>query len=223
MIVLGIETSTGVGSVALTRDGTILGEVTLNQPRNHSAQLIPAIEALLKLLGLDLEGLDGISVGLGPGSFTGLRVGLSAAKGLALALDKPLVGVPSPDALARDFPAEGLLCILLDAKRGLLYMGLYRDGKRIGPLRVVSPSEVLEVLKGKEVTLVGDGAILYRGVFEDVPGVKIHPQPVYPSAKVVALLGEEKLKGGQRNDLSGLIPLYLRPPDAELKKKKGRD
>ena len=223
MIVLGIETSTEVGSVALIKDKVVLGEITLNQPRNHSAQLIPAIGALLSLLGVDLEDLEGISVGLGPGSFTGLRVGLSTAKGLALALGKPLVGIPSPDALARNFPVEGLLCILMDAKRGLLYMGLYRDGERIGPLRAVSPLGALEALRGKKVTLVGDGVRLYPEVFEDVPGFRIYPPPVHPSAAAVALLGEERLRHGQPDDLSGLTPLYLRPPDAELKEEKRGD
>lgn len=223
MTVLGIETSGAVGSVAVVKEGWCLGEVVIGRPKEHSLRLLAAIDALLGLLGLKGEDLEGISVGLGPGSFTGLRVGLSAAKGLAMALDLPLVGIPSYDALAMQIPIEGLLVILGDAKGGLLYMGLYEDGEPLAPLEATDPKGVLEALRGKGGTIVGDAVSLYPELREGLRRFRFLTGPFHPRASTVALMGERRLSRGERDDLPSLTPLYLRPSDAELaKEKKGR-
>jgi tRNA threonylcarbamoyl adenosine modification protein YeaZ len=220
MKVLGIETSTDQGSVALVEDEKILGELLWNLPRSHSQKLIPSIEALLRIVGIDLKEIEAICVGLGPGSFTGLRVGLSVAKGLAFTLGAKIVGIPSFDALAWDFKESDSLCILSDAKRGLLFFGFYQKGKRIGDLKALRPEEVLSFLKDKKkVTLMGDGAFLYRSMFEK-EDLLIYPTPVYPKASSLALLGLRKILLYGEDELSSLSPLYLIAP--ALKEKGGQ-
>jgi len=220
MICLGIETSGDVGSVALVREGRCLGEVVIAKPREHSSKLLPALDALLGLLGMGVEDLEGIAVGLGPGSFTGLRVGLSAAQGLALALDLPLVGISSYDALARQVPVEGLPAILGDAKRGLIYVGLYEDGSPLDPLRVMDPQGVLEALRGKRGILLGEAVALYPEILRRLDGFRVLEGEFFPRASTVALMGEGRLSRGERDDLASLVPLYLRPSDAELEKER---
>lgn len=220
MICLGMETSGDVGSVAVVREGRCLGEVVIGRPREHSRKLLPALHALLDLLELEPGDLEGIAVGLGPGSFTGLRVGLSAAKGLALALDVPIVGIPSYDALAAQVDVGGLLAILGDAKRGLVYMGLYRDGVPLAPLRVLDPQGVVEALEGKRGVLLGDAVGLYPELLSRLEGFRVLRGQPFPRASTVALLGEKRILQGQGDDLASLVPLYLRPSDAELEKEK---
>jgi len=219
MRVLGIETSTDTGGVAIVEDGTLRAEWSLNLPRSHSLRLLPALKALLEALGLEPQALDGIAVGIGPGSFTGLRIGLSVAKGLAMALERPLAGVPSLDALALGIPSRGLpVYALIDAKRGELFGALYRGGRREGPFEVLSPASVIERIRGGEFLLVGEGALLYREEFEGIEGVEIAPPPCHhPRASAVAFLGWKRLREGKGDDLNSLVPLYIRPSDAELK------
>lgn len=217
MKVLGIETSTDIGGVALVEDGVLRGEWTWNLPRSHSLRLIPAIEGLLSVTGWPPEELEAIAVGIGPGSFTGLRIGLATAKGLALALGRPVVGIMSLDAIIYGLPSPDYLCTLVDAKRGELFVAFYRRGERVGPPEVLTPEGVVSKLREKPALLVGEGALLYRDLFEDIPGVEVFPQPLYPRASAVALLGAKRLQQGQRDDPTSLVPLYLRPSDAELK------
>jgi len=220
MKVLGIETSTDQGSVALLEDGRLLGEFLWNLPRSHSQKLILSIEALLRILGIELKEIEAICVGLGPGSFTGLRIGLSVAKGLAFSLGAKIVGISSFDALALDFTKKDRLCILSDAKRNLLFCGLYEKGKRIGDLKALLPEEVLNLLKDKRnTTLLGDGALLYRHIFEK-EGFTIDSTSAYPRASRVALLGFKKILLHGEDHLSSLSPLYLIAP--ALKEKGGQ-
>lgn len=197
-----------------------MGEVVIGRPREHSRKLLPALDALLGLLELEPRDLEGIAVGLGPGSFTGLRVGLSAAKGLALALGIPIVGIPSYDALAAQVAVEGVLAILGDAKRGLVYLGLYRDGVPLAPLRVLEPQKVVEALEGEEGVLLGDAVGLYGELLSRLGGFRVLEGDFFPRASTVALMGERRLLQGKVDDLATLTPLYLRPSDAELEKGK---
>ncbi len=217
MRVLGIETSTDMGGVALVEDGVLRAEWTWNLPRGHSVRLIPAVEAVLKGLDWRVEDLDGVAVGVGPGSFTGLRIGLATAKGFALALGKPIVGIPSLDAMVYGLPSSRPLCAITDAKRGELFVAFYHDGNRVRPYQVLTPERVAERLLQAPYLIVGEGALLYREVFEGIPGVEVFPFLLYPKASSVALLGEERLRRGEEDDLSSIVPLYLRPSDAELK------
>jgi len=225
MRVLGIETSTGVEGVAVVEGERLLGEWTLSLPQSHSVRLLPSIDGLLKSLGMRIADVEGVAVSIGPGSFTGLRIGLSTAKGLCLSLGKPLVGVPTLQALALPFsPSPYLLCPLIDARRGelffSLYQGLGKGLKELLPPQVLPPEEVLRRVRGEEVILVGDGALLHKEFFMKELGPKAHfpPPPFHhPRASAVAFLGLSRLREGQEDDLLTLTPLYGRPSDAELK------
>lgn len=225
MRVLGIETSTGVEGVAVVERGRLLGEWTLNLPQSHSIRLLPSIDGLLRALGMGIEEVDGIAVSIGPGSFTGLRIGLSTAKGLSMSLGKPLLGVPTLKALALPFSSwPYLLCPLIDARRGELYVALYRSrGDELDEVlspQVLPPEEVVERLRGEGALLVGDGALLYKDLFLKELGDRAYfpPPPLHhPRASAVAFLGEGRLLRGERDDLLTLTPLYVRPSDAELK------
>ena len=127
MRVLGIESSSLVASVALVTDDILTGEYTANFKKTHSQTLLPMLDELAKLLELDLNTVDAIAVAGGPGSFTGLRIGAATAKGLGLALKKPLIHVPTVDALAYNmWGASGLICPIMDARRRQVYTGLYQ-------------------------------------------------------------------------------------------------
>lgn len=210
MKVLAVETSTEIGGIALAEDEVLLGEITLYLQGKFSEGLVGALKWLLEATSVQLDEIEGIAVGLGPGSFTGLRVGLAFAKGLAFSLKKPLVGVPSMDAMAFGIEKKGLICCLLDAKKGELYVALFKDGKPLGPVALLKPKEVLELLKGeKEVLLLGNALNRFKE-FLELPQVQTLPFKVYPRPEAVAFLGMKKLKKGEKDDLYSLSPLYIR-------------
>ena len=127
MNILGIESSSLVASVAVATEDVVIGEYTVNLKKTHSQTLLPMIDAMMTLLEMDIKEIDAIAVSGGPGSFTGLRIGSATAKGLGLALKKPLIHVPTVDAMAYGlYRAKALICPLMDARRNQVYTGLYR-------------------------------------------------------------------------------------------------
>ena len=127
MKILGIDSSGLVASVAIVENDVLLSEYTVNHKKTHSQTLLPMLDEIVKMLELDLEQIDGIAVAAGPGSFTGLRIGAATAKGLGLALKKPLISVPTVDALAYNlYGAQGVVCPIMDARRSQVYTGIYR-------------------------------------------------------------------------------------------------
>ena len=130
MRILGVDTSTSCGSLGLIDEDGVIAEYALFREETHSARLVPAIQALLREARININEIDGMAISLGPGSFTGLRVGLSAVKGLALATEKLVVGIPTLDALASNLPfTPYLICPILDARKGEVYTALYKDGE----------------------------------------------------------------------------------------------
>ena len=128
--ILAIESSGLVASAAIATETTLLAEYTVNFKKTHSQTLLPMVEEIVSMLGIDLKELDAIAVAQGPGSFTGLRIGCATAKGLGLALDKPIIPVPTTQGIAVNiYGTEGILCPLMDAKRNQVYTGLYRYNK----------------------------------------------------------------------------------------------
>lgn len=167
-LLLTLDTSTPAGSVALSRGETLLAEIFLNLRSTHTDRLLLTVRQLLADTGCALEELDGFGVVLGPGSFTGLRVGVATVKGLALAMAKPVFGVSSLAALAVQVPCAHLpLCALLDARKKEVYAGLFeRSGAlpvALGGERVLSPERLCDQLRG-EVLFVGDGSVAYRSL-----------------------------------------------------------
>ncbi len=224
MKVLGIDTSTSCGSIGLIDDGKVISEYLLDCPETHSERLLRGIDFILKDAHLSIKEIDGWAVSIGPGSFTGLRIGISTIKGLALATQKPVAGVSTLDVLAFQVsPTPYLICPIMDARRGEIYTAFYRYDenslKRVSIYRVLKPEELVHQIKEKTL-LVGDGIKNYGQYFQSVlPSFVLYPPiPLHlPHGSSLALLGFECLRKGESLDLASFTPLYIRPSDAELK------
>jgi tRNA threonylcarbamoyladenosine biosynthesis protein TsaB len=224
MKVLGIDTSTMTAAVGLVHDDELLVEVKFDVKVTYSEVLMPTIDMALKTVGLGPGDLDGFAVSIGPGSFTGLRIGLSTVKGLCFAAGKPLAAVPSLDALA----SQSLFCRyqvvpLLDAKKNEVYAAIYDTAggelNRKSDFWAVGIEDLSRKIT-QESLFVGPGAKLYRKELVDLLGQKAYfatGVQSTPSGVSVARLGAVKLMAGQTENLSQLEPLYLRQSEAELK------
>ena len=164
MKILGLDSSGIVASVAVVEDDILVAEYTVNYKKTHSQTLLPMLDEIAKMTELDLNTIDAIAVAAGPGSFTGLRIGSATAKGLGLALKKPLVAVPTVEGLAYNlYDTQGLICPIMDARRNQVYTGIYEfcDGKLqiLENQMAVSVTEIAEKLNalGREVIFLGDG------------------------------------------------------------------
>lgn len=224
MLVLGLDSATQVAGVALIDGNRLVAELFFNTRKNHSQRLLPLIAALLREAGFKLADLDGLAVALGPGSFTGLRIGLATVKGLAHAAQKPVAGIPTLDGLAWNaWEVPGLVCPVLYARRQEVYTALYRwqEGElcRLTPYQALDPYSLVDLLKSytMPVYFLGDGVIPYWEVWQQL-GTRARFLPstsTLPRAAQIARLGRERLLAGKEDDLFQLKPLYLRPSPAE--------
>lgn len=224
MRILALETSTRAGGVALLDGDQLLAEYSLCVPTTHSERLMATVDRLLGDCGWSVEALEGVAVSIGPGSFTGLRIGVSTAKGLALALGVPLAGVPTLDALAATVPfAADPVCPILDAKKGEVYASLFhwaaggmvRDWEYLA----LTPEDLCARLRGP-VIFVGDGVAAFGGILSRALGERARLAPPgrrLPSAACVAQLGHRRLRSGETVEPARLTPLYIRPSEAELR------
>ncbi len=213
------------GSVALVDNGRCLAEYSLDVTTTHSQRLLKQIELIRADVGVEWPELAGLAVSLGPGSFTGLRIGLSVAKGLALAVGLPLLGVSTLDGLARQVVAlpGTKVCALLDARKQEVYASLYECGENGLPVRtgedlVLRPELLAEQLVGS-IILVGDGAVAYREIFQAKLGeaaIFAPPTSHFPRAATIGLLGEELLARGELLDPVTSVPIYVRASEAEI-------
>ena len=225
MKLLAIESSGQVAGAAVLQDNQILAELTLNNKMTHSQTLLPMIAQLQELLDLDLDTLDAIAVSKGPGSFTGLRIGAATAKGLGLALEKPIIAVPTVDALAFNLAGtKGLICPLMNARRNQTYTGIYRfSGTETEILReqcCVSLAEILADLnlRGEEVTFLGDGVSVFREQIEEVctvPHMYAASHLSLQRAGALAVLAAQYFARGETVSADDFAPSYLRLPQAE--------
>lgn len=225
MKVLGIDTSTSCGSVGLIDDESIISEYLLNIPVTHSERLLGAIELILKEARFAIGDLDGWALSLGPGSFTGLRIGVSTVKGLAFATQKPVAGVSTLDVLAHQIsPTPYLICPILDARKGEVYTAFYRyeegnDLKRQSAYQAIKPEELIKKIQERTI-FIGDGVRTYGEYLRNsLASLAISPPPPLnlPHGSVVAKLGLEILRKGECLDLATFTPLYVRPSEAEMK------
>ena len=223
MKILALETSAKDVSAAVSEDGKILASGYQDTGLTHSRTLMPIVEHILKNTDLTVADMDIIAAAVGPGSFTGIRIGVAAAKGLACASQKPVVGVSTLAAMARNVAfADGLVVCAMDARRQQVYNALFeaKDGRltRLTEDRAISLADLAEELKASPLprTIVGDGAQLCFRYMEDagVPCRLAPPHLVMQNAMSVALAAEEEALAGRLTDAQGLLPVYLRPPQA---------
>ncbi len=223
MLILGIETSTKTCSVALVNGKKLRDEISLPLGLSHSERVIPLIDEILKKNGTAIREMDGIAVSVGPGSFTGIRVGLSSARGLAQSLNIPLVGIPSLDGLAFGMETAGeLVSPMIDALRGEIYTALYKERKRLTPHQLIGIEDWLKILKDKEETILflGEAVDLYENLIKDFLKKKakiVKKERRYVSAARVAELGLKKLVCGEGKKYDEVFPLYIRRAEAEVK------
>lgn len=227
--ILALETATMCGSVAVMADEICVAEYSLVSQQTHSRRLLSGIDRLLVDAEISWRDIDAIAVSLGPGSFTGLRIGLSTAKGLAFATGKPLIGVGTLDGLAAQFfKAAGLICPVLDARKKEVYAALYRASEsgvceRQSDYLVLSPENLCRRID-EPVLFVGDGALLYKEKFTDQLGGRALFAPggcCYPRAAAIGMLAVSMWKEQEFLDPAEVVPLYVRPSEAELLFAKG--
>lgn len=224
MIVLGIDTATSVSSVALgTREGPLGGRM-LARGRGHVEFLMPSILSLCEEAGTSLRHLGGIAVDVGPGLFTGMRVGIATAKTLAQTLTVPLIGVASLDLLAFGVRySPKLLCPCVDARRGEVFTAFYRavpgGVERESEYASVTPQDLAAdiIARGEHVLLVGDGGPAYRSFFEHLDEIEIASPARYPAAELLVELAIPRLEREDFIAPERLEPLYVRRSDAEIK------
>lgn len=224
-LILAIETATGCGSVALTlggvKQGYLLAEMT-NQPRiTHARRLLGSVEWIMQNSGAKWQEIDAVAVSLGPGSFTGLRIGLAAAKGIAMAAGLPLVGVPTLDALALQVaPTTKPLCCVLDARKKELYAGWYRytngSVQVIQSAYAVAPDALLDGLQ-EPVIMSGPGIASYAELFASHPLVElVSTVQNTPRAASIGFLGAALFERGELPEPAEIVPLYVRASEAEI-------
>lgn len=225
MKVLAIDSSGLVATAAVVEDDNMLAEYTVNYKKTHSQTLLPMIAEIGKMIELDLAGLDAVAVAAGPGSFTGLRIGSATAKGLGLALDKPLVEVPTLEGLAYNlWGTDRLICPMMDARRGQVYTGIYYfEGNLLQTVReqeAVSVEELAERINGlgRETIFLGDGVPVYREKLSCLLKVPYSFAPAHMNkqrAGAVGALALQYLKEGRTVTARDHRPDYLRLSQAE--------
>jgi len=247
MKLIGIDSSGLVASVAIMEENKLVAEYTVNNKKTHSQTLLPMLEEIVKNAGLDMSEIDAIAIAAGPGSFTGLRIGAATAKGLGLALKKPIVPVSTVDALAYNlYGTDALVCPIMDARRNQVYTGVYEfvkanraDGENgenpacmhqtcdmnvIKEACAVPIEEIAEFINksNREVIFLGDGVPVFA---EQLKGLMKVPYSFAPAhlalqkAGCVAGLGMEKFKAGFYEDAAAHSPEYLRLSQAERERK----
>ena len=226
MKLAAIESSSLVASVALLEDDVLVAEYTTCYQKTHSQTLLPMMEQIFAMTGAQPESLDCIAISSGPGSFTGLRIGSATAKGLGLALDIPLVEVPTLDAMAYQlYGNRDLICPMMDARRGQVYTGVYtftEDGSFVcvKEARAVAAEEILQLLqeKGQKVIFLGDGVPVHKELIEKSLTIPFSFAPAFcmrQRAAAVAQLGAKYYREGLAISSDQHAPKYYRMSQAE--------
>lgn len=240
MKILSLDSSGLVASVAILEDDTLIAEYTLNHKKTHSQTLLPMIDEIFQMTGIDKKSIDAIAIAAGPGSFTGLRIGAATAKGLGQALNIPIIRVPTVDAYAYNFYGNEytLICPLMDARRSQVYTGLYTfQGEHFICLReqcAIAVEEIIEDInsRGKSVIFLGDGVPVNREYIEKNVKVPYTFAPAHLSRQRAGAVGALALKYVDDNNFPNIrketaaehVPDYLRLSQAEremLEKKQG--
>lgn len=222
MKILAVDTAAKTCSTAIVCGDAVLAETVLDRGKTHTRVLMKIIHDMFSAVGMRTSDIDGFAVTIGPGSFTGLRIGLSTVKGLAFAARKPIAGISTLDALAAPFAdAADLVCAMIDARRGEVYTALYRrTSSRLiieRPARAASPEQAIADVSGPAL-FVGDGALVYQDcIVAELGENAIFAGPGHHviRASAVGKLGMERITAGETVDALTLIPVYLRGSDAK--------
>ncbi len=222
MKVVGIETSGSIGSVAVCDGNKVVGRHTFGKASNHGKEIVSSLETVFNEVKWKPEDIDLIAVSIGPGSYTGLRIGVTCAKTLAYGLGKPVIDVPTLDVLAGNIKDDVKhICPVIDAKRKRVYACIYSrnnsKNKRTTDFLIITPDELKDILP--ESTLIfGDGVAPYKEIFAQMKVTIIEDEkPGIAEAVDVARLGLERYEQGERCEINELVPLYLRKSEAEEK------
>lgn len=222
MLILALDSSAAPASAALLEDGKILSEFYINTKQTHSQTLMPMVESVLKLTNKTLDDVTCMAVSAGPGSFTGVRIGVSCVKGLSMTRNIPCAGVSTLRAVAENArQLTGIVCAVMDARCGQVYNALFRaEGGTLTRLcddRALPIAELLEECKTftEKIYLVGDGAELCYKTFAAIRAELLQPQLRFQRASGVAMAAQEMVENGQTVTPDALMPIYLRLPQAE--------
>lgn len=225
MRILALDSSAVSASVAVVEDQTLLGEGFVNTRLTHSQTLMPMVQQVLTCAQIPLDTIDVFAVTVGPGSFTGVRIGTSCIQGMAMAQGKPCVGVSTLEAIAYNLAdLEGILCAVMDARRQQVYHACFENCggvfTRLTPDRALAIDALAEECRtyGKPIYLAGDGAVLCYGsaAFQKLPDVRLPTEPLrFQRGYGVAQAALESLRRTPAVDAGELVPVYLRPPQAE--------
>ncbi len=237
MKIIALDSSGLVASVAIVEDDNLIAGYDIQYKKTHSQTLLPMLEEIRKMVDLDMSTVDAIALAAGPGSFTGLRIGSATAKGLGLALNIPLIEIPTLEGLAYNaYGAKGYVCPIMDARRGQVYTGIYEfvrseelenDGYLLNivePQCAVDIEEIARKLNdlGNEVLFLGDGVSVFAGKLAEEMKVPYHFAPAHMNrqrAASLAALGTRYYKEGNYVEAKEHAPIYLRLSQAEREKK----
>jgi len=244
MLILALDTTTGAASCALSRDGVVLREDAFDPSRQLALQLPDALEAVLALAGAELRDVDAFAVATGPGSFTGLRIGIATMQGLAFAAEKPLIGISALTALSAVASPAFLgsrIATWIDAWRGDVYAAMYEDGRVAAEPVVAHPADLLEamaprkgapygdqgpaVLAANDILFIGDGAATYREMILTRLGnaARLAEPASPPLSGVIAMLATIQYRNGHLPPPHAIRPLYVRRSDAELARQRNAE
>lgn len=225
MKILAVDTSAAVASVAVIEDGTILGEYSINNKKTHSQKLLPMIDELLKNLDLKVVDIDYFAASSGPGSFTGLRIGITTIKALAYSTNKQVIAVPTLDALANNVTAsEALICPIMDARNNQVYTALYSSEngiiKNITEYMGVHITDLCDIINGKnkKVIFLGDGVAIHKNFLKEklqVPCEFASAASLLPRSASVAEVAMKMLMENRQESSFDMVPFYLRKSQAE--------
>lgn len=222
MKILGVDTSTPIGSVALIDGDNVVAEHTLDIVQAHSSRLMPAIDSVLKWGDITVDALDGCAVGIGPGSFTGIRIGVATIKSICYAVDKPIVGVSTLEAIAYNLRwSNSVICPLLDARRSETYGAIFEGNtkwQRLSEDLCLPIDAFLERIKKETapdctINFIGDGLTTYGNVVQENLGERVHfADAIFnvPRGATIAHLGAQRLQNGDSDNYWTLVPNYVR-------------
>lgn len=224
MKILAIETSGNNCSIAIIDEEKVISEFSLNTGTTHSQNLVPMLKQVQKFSNIELDEIDAIACSIGPGSFTGLRIGIATVKGIALSLNKPVIGIPSLTGLAYNTPPfDGIICSILDAKNDNVYAAVFENKESIKMTSQYFTNTIYDLIEylnkqNQKILFVGDGAVAYKNKIKEALNEKAIFMPLHLNTQLATSIAKAALDKAQINEYESydtLTPLYLKKSQAE--------